>query len=360
MATTRCRSARRKSSRKGAQLTIVTYGTMVYVCEAAARSLGLDARSSTCARWCRSTWTRSARRSRDRPLPDRARGDALLRLRRRALGHDPGAVLLDSRGADPARRRLGHAVSARVRVGVFPGARARDHRPQGRDGDAMTRYVFKMPDLGEGTVEAEIVRGTSRSASTSTRTRSWRGHDREGRGRSAGAGDRSGRIDDRWSRRHDPGRRRADRVRDGIIGGGASAGLGTGLCACPDRGETGLSPGEHPAPVPAPHAQETFSRASRDRCRRSGRGDEGRDRGEEDRADHGLAGLAAPRREAGIDLAQVGGSGPGGRIPRDLEAALSGAAAAAAPATRDAKPSAVPGLARRTAPRRSRSSACDA
>jgi 2-oxoisovalerate dehydrogenase E1 component beta subunit len=29
--------------RKGAQLTIVTYGTMVYVCEAAARSLGLDA-----------------------------------------------------------------------------------------------------------------------------------------------------------------------------------------------------------------------------------------------------------------------------------------------------------------------------
>jgi 2-oxoisovalerate dehydrogenase E1 component beta subunit len=29
--------------RKGAQVTIVTYGTMVYVCEAAARSLGLDA-----------------------------------------------------------------------------------------------------------------------------------------------------------------------------------------------------------------------------------------------------------------------------------------------------------------------------
>jgi 2-oxoisovalerate dehydrogenase E1 component beta subunit len=29
--------------RKGVQLTIVTYGTMVYVCEAAARSLGLDA-----------------------------------------------------------------------------------------------------------------------------------------------------------------------------------------------------------------------------------------------------------------------------------------------------------------------------
>src|SRR5512139_3421536 len=66
-------------------------------------------------------------------------------------------VLLEPRGADPARRGLGHAVSARVRVGVLPGAGTRRERPQGRDGDAMTRYVFKMPDLGEGTVEAEIV-----------------------------------------------------------------------------------------------------------------------------------------------------------------------------------------------------------
>ena len=64
-----------------------------------------------------------------------------------------------------------------------------------------------------------------------------------------------------------------------------------------------------------------------------------------------MASPASRRRakEAGIDLAQVGGSGPGGRITRgDLEAALSGAAAAAMPATADAKPSAVPGLARRT------------
>jgi 2-oxoisovalerate dehydrogenase E2 component (dihydrolipoyl transacylase) len=54
-------------------------------------------------------------------------------------------------------------------------------------------------------------------------------------------------------------------------------------------------------------------------------------------------------REAGIDLTQVGGSGPGGRITRgDLEAALSGAAAPAAQAAPTAKRTAAPGLARRT------------
>ena len=64
----------------------------------------------------------------DRPLPDRARGDALRGLRRGALGDDPGGVFLGPRGADRARRRLGHAVSARVRVGVFSGPGARRDR----------------------------------------------------------------------------------------------------------------------------------------------------------------------------------------------------------------------------------------
>ena len=39
----------------------------------------------------------------------------------------------------------------------FPGQPRVTDGPEGRDGVAMTRYVFKMPDLGEGTVEAEIV-----------------------------------------------------------------------------------------------------------------------------------------------------------------------------------------------------------
>src|SRR5271166_3111325 len=42
-------------------------------------------------------------------------------------------------------------------MGIFPGTGARRHGDQGRDGAGMSQYVFKMPDLGEGTVEAEIV-----------------------------------------------------------------------------------------------------------------------------------------------------------------------------------------------------------
>ena len=59
----------------------------------------------------------------DRPLPGRARGDADLRLRRRAFGAGPGELLLSSGGAGRARRRLGHAVSARPGMGLFPRAR---------------------------------------------------------------------------------------------------------------------------------------------------------------------------------------------------------------------------------------------
>src|SRR5512139_193006 len=66
-------------------------------------------------------------------------------------------MLLGPRGPDPAGCRVGHPVPARVRVGVFPGPAARGDRPQGRHGGRMTRYVFKMPDLGEGTVQAEVV-----------------------------------------------------------------------------------------------------------------------------------------------------------------------------------------------------------
>jgi 2-oxoisovalerate dehydrogenase E2 component (dihydrolipoyl transacylase) len=53
-------------------------------------------------------------------------------------------------------------------------------------------------------------------------------------------------------------------------------------------------------------------------------------------------------REAGLDLAQVAGSGPSGRITRqDIDAALTGAAAPA-PATAPAKRPGATGLARRT------------
>src|SRR4030095_7748136 len=91
-------------------------------------------------------------------LRDRARGHALLRVRRGVVRQHPGRVLLVSRVAHPASGRLGHPVPACVRMGVFsrPGtSAARTARGHGRRN--MSRYVFKMPDLGEGTVSAEVV-----------------------------------------------------------------------------------------------------------------------------------------------------------------------------------------------------------
>src|SRR5581483_584742 len=42
-------------------------------------------------------------------------------------------------------------------MGIFPGPRANCASAERRDGGSVSRYVFKLPDLGEGTVQAEIV-----------------------------------------------------------------------------------------------------------------------------------------------------------------------------------------------------------
>ena len=93
----------------------------------------------------------------DRPLRRRARGDALRRLRRGNPLDRPGRMFLAPGSADPARRRLGHSVSARVRVGILSGPGARRGRNESNDGGVMSRHVVKLPDLGEGTVSSEIV-----------------------------------------------------------------------------------------------------------------------------------------------------------------------------------------------------------
>ena len=125
-ATTPCRSARRRSCARARTVTVLAYGTMVHVALAAARGDRHRRRGD------RPAHPRAARHrdhrglgEEDRPLRHRARGDADLRLRRRAVGAGAGALLLSPGGADRARHRLGHALSARLRVGVFPGPGAR-------------------------------------------------------------------------------------------------------------------------------------------------------------------------------------------------------------------------------------------
>src|SRR5262245_57494676 len=66
-------------------------------------------------------------------------------------------MLLAPRSADRASGRLGHALPARIRVGILSRPGARRRRDQGNVGGRMSRHVMKLPDLGEGTVSSEIV-----------------------------------------------------------------------------------------------------------------------------------------------------------------------------------------------------------
>jgi len=61
------------------------------------------------------------------------------------------AWLLESGSSHSARDGLGYAVSPCLRVGVFPRSGAHSAGAEERDGGSVSRYVFKLPDLGEGT-----------------------------------------------------------------------------------------------------------------------------------------------------------------------------------------------------------------
>src|SRR5450631_2680896 len=108
-------------------------------------------------RWCRWMSTPCALRSRKpaavslRTRPRAFRGSA------RRFCRSFRGVLLGLGGADTARCRVGHAVSSCIRVGVLSRPGAHQGGTQGCTGTCMSQFTFKMPDLGEGTVEAEIV-----------------------------------------------------------------------------------------------------------------------------------------------------------------------------------------------------------
>src|SRR5882762_3551290 len=77
-------------------------------------------------------------------------------------------MLLGPGGADTAGHRLGHALPARVRMGVLSRPGASRDGAESRHGVGMSQYVFKMPDLGEGTVDAEIVAWHAKPGDTVT------------------------------------------------------------------------------------------------------------------------------------------------------------------------------------------------
>ena len=78
-------------------------------------------------------------------------------LRRRAGGDHPGEGDPAPGGADPARHRLRHAVPVHARARV---PARRGPRPgRGRAcGEVLMLYEFRLPDIGEGVAEGEVVR----------------------------------------------------------------------------------------------------------------------------------------------------------------------------------------------------------
>ena len=78
--------------RAGSDITVLCYGTMVHVAEAAVRGLGVGRGDRGRAHAGPAGYDHPDRVGRqDRPLRDRARGDALLGVWRRTLGHCPGS-----------------------------------------------------------------------------------------------------------------------------------------------------------------------------------------------------------------------------------------------------------------------------
>src|SRR5262245_19356890 len=91
-------------------------------------------------------------------MRDRARGDPHQRLWRRADGDRARELLLSPRSSHRAGDGLGHPLSTRAGVGVLPRSSPRRRGTEARRGGVrMSERVIKLPDVGEGVAEAEIV-----------------------------------------------------------------------------------------------------------------------------------------------------------------------------------------------------------
>jgi 2-oxoisovalerate dehydrogenase E2 component (dihydrolipoyl transacylase) len=190
----------------------------------------------------------------------------------------------------------------------------------------MTRYVFKMPDLGEGTVEAEIVAWHVKVGDSVTEDQVMAEVMTEKAAVEVPA-PVTGRVVSLTGGPGDMVRVGAELVvfeteggEEGALPAAAPPPAAVPAAQAPRAQAPAPPPPPPPAPAPAREAAEPAGAVAA-------------------RAGRVMASPASRRRarEAGLDLAEVHGSGPHGRITRqDLDAALSGAvpsvpAAAGAP-----------------------------
>ncbi|MGB5103395.1 MAG: biotin/lipoyl-containing protein, partial [Steroidobacteraceae bacterium] len=171
----------------------------------------------------------------------------------------------------------------------------------------MTRYVFKMPDLGEGTVEAEIVAWHVKVGDQVDEDQVMAEVMTEKAAVEVPA-PVTGRV---VSLTGSPG----DMVRVGaeLVVFDTDAGEAEPLPVAIEVEHTAVeAPAPAAAPQPAPRPEPPLAPAKA---------------AESVKASRVMASPATRRRarEAGLDLAEVAGSGPSGRITRqDIDAALSG------------------------------------
>jgi len=143
--------------REGKDVTVLTYGTMVHVAEAAVRIAAVDAEIIDVRTMA--------------PLDVDVLCTSVCKTGRCVVVHEATRFGGYGRSSSPRCRSIasgiwrrpcsaspaGTPLSARVRVGILSGPGAHCRGPQRSHGASMSQYVFKLPDLGEGTVEAEIV-----------------------------------------------------------------------------------------------------------------------------------------------------------------------------------------------------------
>ena len=185
----------------------------------------------------------------------------------------------------------------------------------------MTRYVFKMPDLGEGTVEAEIVAWHVKVGDQVTEDQVMAEVMTEKAAVEVPA-PVTGRVVSITGGPGDMVRVGAELVVFDTAGGaeeetGEAESTAAAPTPAPSPARAGEGGGEGPAVGPKPSPQPSPAGA-----------------GEGAKSGRIMASPASRRRarEAGLDLAEVHGTGPGGRITRqDLDSALSGAVPVAAP-----------------------------
>ncbi|MFO1394612.1 MAG: dihydrolipoamide acetyltransferase family protein [Steroidobacteraceae bacterium] len=184
----------------------------------------------------------------------------------------------------------------------------------------MSRYVFKMPDLGEGTVEAEVVAWHVKVGDVVTEDQVIAEVMTEKAAVELPA-PVSGRIVSLTGNPGDMVRVGADLIVFDTGEGESAADAPTGPALTAAAAQAAVVVAPEPAQAAAPAAMPVATAVPAEEPARTGRV---------------MASPATRRRarEAGLDLARVHGTGPGGRITRqDFDAALSGGGAARGGAT---------------------------